>query len=156
MTPDSQLTELRRQLALAPPPPPGFVGALVMTEAMKKIMEVGGDAVDVPLMHNFFPGLYQRTVRMNKGTLVVSKIHLTEHPFVIHSGDLSVWTEADGWVRMTAPFSGVTKPWTVRVLFIHEDTVWSTFHATSETDVDKIESQIILNPQELCRMLQQQ
>jgi hypothetical protein len=93
--------------------------------------------------HRFTPGMYIRQIFIPFGTLLTSKIHRTEHPFVISKGDISVWTRETGAVRYRAPHSGITKPGTRRLLFAHEDTIWTTFHATTETDVDKIESQII-------------
>lgn len=149
-----QLTEIRRQLLSMPPPPPGFAGAFALTEAIKAMINsIGGD--DIKTIHNFTPGIYHRSIKIPKGSILVSKIHTTTHPFVLHSGDVSVWTSESGWIRMTAPYVGVTTPWTVRIFYAHEDSVWSTFHATKETCVDKIESQIILNPKELWHMLQQ-
>lgn len=42
-----------------------------------------------------------------------------------------------------APFVGVTKPNTRRVLNVIEETVWATSHVTEETDVEKIGEQIL-------------
>lgn len=99
--------------------------------------------VKLPLTHRFTPGLYTREIFMPKGTLVTSKIHKTEHPYVISMGIVSVWTEEDGVKTLSAPHTGITKPNTRRVIFVHEDCIWTTFHVTNETDVDKIEEQII-------------
>lgn len=98
---------------------------------------------ECPVRHIFTPGLYARECRLAKGLLLTSKIHKTEHPFVISQGDISVWTEDQGVVRYQAPYAGVTKPGTRRVLYVHEDTIWTTFHPTKETDVARIEAQII-------------
>lgn len=78
--------------------------------------------------HVFTPGMYVREVFLPKGTLVTTRIHLTEHPFVISSGVVSVWSEENGVVTLRAPHTGVTKAGTRRILFIHEDCIWSTFH----------------------------
>ena len=99
--------------------------------------------VDTPVKHIFTPGLYAREIFMPRGAIVVSKIHKTEHPYVISKGRVSVWTEADGILKLEAPFTGVTKPGTRRVLYIHKNTVWTTFHAGDETNVDDIEERII-------------
>lgn len=99
--------------------------------------------LDLPLTHRFTPGLYIREIFMPKGSLVVSKIHKTEHPFVVSHGHAAVWTEETGVVQIKAPYIGITKPGTRRILFIHEDCIWTTFHPTTETDVAKIEAQII-------------
>jgi hypothetical protein len=86
---------------------------------------------------------------MPAGSLVTSKIHRTEHPFMIVKGDVSVYSLNEGVVRYKAPHFGITKPGTRRILKNHEDTVWFTFHPADETDVDEIEKRIIephINP----------
>jgi hypothetical protein len=99
--------------------------------------------VEMPLTHRFTPGLYVREIFMPKGTLVISKIHKTEHPYVVLKGHAAVLTE-DGTVQqIKAPFIGITKAGTRRVLFVHEDCVWATFHPTDLTDPAAIEEQII-------------
>ncbi len=95
-----------------------------------------------PLIHTFVPGMYIRQIDMPKGMVLTSKIHKTEHPYFILKGDVSVVTE-EGLVRLTAPHFGITKPGTKRVLYIHEDTTWITVHKTEETDLEKIEEEII-------------
>lgn len=99
--------------------------------------------IDCPLTHKFTPGLYFREIFMPQGSLVVSKVHKTEHPFVILSGAVRVWTDESGILEFRAPYVGVTKAGTRRVLYITEDCRWITFHPTKETDLKKIEDQII-------------
>lgn len=95
--------------------------------------------------HIFTPGLYTREIFIPAGTLLTSKIHATQHPFVISKGDVSVWTEATGTVRLKAPHTGITVPGTRRVIFTHEDTIWTTFHVGEEKTVDEFEARIIRN-----------
>lgn len=95
-----------------------------------------------PLVHKFVPGMYIREITMPPGHLVVSKIHKIEHPYFVLKGDVSVLTE-DGVVRIKAPYSGITKAGTKRVLYIHEETVWTTIHKTDEIEIEKIEEEII-------------
>lgn len=87
--------------------------------------------VEMPLQHRFTPGLYSREIFMPAGAVVVSKVHKTEHQFVVSKGRVSVWSEADGVVELRAPHAGVTKPGTRRILVVHEDTIWTTFHPTA-------------------------
>ena len=108
----------------------------------QKIM--GLPPAECPVVHRFTPGLYIREILMPKGTLITSKIHLTEHPYVISKGVVDVFIEGVGWKKYAAPYTGITKPYTRRVLFIEEDTIWTTFHATDETDLAKLEEQLIL------------
>ena len=84
--------------------------------------------IALPLVHKFTPGLYVRQITMPKGSLVISKIHKTTHPFVISKGSCSVMDEAGNIVRLKAPHLGITAPGTRRILYMHEETVWTTFH----------------------------
>jgi len=99
---------------------------------------------DMPLTHRFTPGLYMREIFMPKGAIVISKIHKTEHPFVILKGRANVWIDGQGVVKLKAPHVGITKPGTRRVLYIPEDCSWITFHPTSQTDLEQIEDEVIL------------
>lgn len=108
--------------------------------------------VRLPLNHLFTPGLYIREVLLPAGTLLTSKIHMTEHPFFISRGRVLVWSGIEGEEPQLfgAPYTGVTKPGTRRVIYAYEDTIWSTCHAnpTNETDVTKIDREIIFRHDE--------
>lgn len=101
------------------------------------------ERVDCPLDHIFTPGLYTRIIQMKAGTMLTSKIHNTEHPFVLLTGRVMCWTKETGVQHIAAPFIGVTKPGTRRILYIVEDTIWATFHPTTLTDLKEIEKAII-------------
>ncbi|WP_367874012.1 hypothetical protein [Luteolibacter sp. Populi] len=96
--------------------------------------------VEMPVTHRFAEGLYIRTIFIPAGTVLTSREHLHQHPFVISQGDISVTSEKEGAVRYTAPHVGITEPGTRRVLAAHADTTWTTVHLnpTNETDPDKI------------------
>lgn len=99
---------------------------------------------ECPLRHTFSPGLYVREILMPAGYLITSKIHKTEHPFFIMQGKVTVYTEENGEVTMEAPYIGVTKPGTRRILYIHEDCIWATTHLTNgEETLEEIEERII-------------
>jgi hypothetical protein len=103
--------------------------------------------VEMPLTHEFAPNLYIRTILMPKGSFVISKIHKTEHPFIISRGKVAVWIEGVGVKIFTAPHRGITKAGTRRLLYMHEDTEWTTFHVTDKTDLDEIEKDVIFKPE---------
>jgi len=100
----------------------------------------GDDAA--PLEHYFADGLYIRKMTAPKGMLNVSKLHKTTHPFFLLEGDVSIQTPG-GVIRLKAPHFGITEAGTKRVVYFHEDTVWITVHATKETDLKKIEDELI-------------
>ena len=97
--------------------------------------------------HIFTPGLYVREVVMFAGHFIATRIHLTEHPFVVSMGRVLVWTEDKGVIEVGAPFTGITKPGTRRFIYIIEDCIWSTFHVNpdNETDPQKIMDRITYN-----------
>lgn len=95
-----------------------------------------------PLVHSFGDGCYIRQIFMPKGTLIISKIHKVTHPYFVMTGSASVATE-NGVEVIQAPYQGITQAGTKRALYIHEDMVWITVHVTDETDLDKIEEEII-------------
>jgi hypothetical protein len=95
-----------------------------------------------PLKHSYGDGCYIRQIFMPKGTLITSKIHKVTHPYFVMTGKASVATE-DGIEVIQAPFQGMTQAGTKRALYIHEDMIWITVHVTDETDLDKIEEEII-------------
>jgi hypothetical protein len=98
---------------------------------------------EMPVTHVFTPGLYTRTILMRKGIILTSKIHKTEHPFVIVKGSATVVDSHGNRELLVAPHMGITKPGTHRALLIHEDCIWVTFHPTNKTSVEEIERDII-------------
>jgi hypothetical protein len=122
---------------------PGFRSKITSLET--KIRErpeaIIGDAF--PLRHTFADGMYVREISVPKGYLVVTKIHKLSHPCFVLKGDCTVLTE-DGPKRIKAPYHMITPAGTKRIVYVHEDTVWVTVHKTNETELDKIEEEIIL------------
>ncbi len=95
-------------------------------------------------IHTFTPGLYSRTFIMPAGAVYTSKIHKTEHQFVVSEGHVTVKDVLTGeWADIRAPHLGITKPGARRVLIVHEKTIWTTFHPTTETDLVRLEEQLI-------------
>ena len=74
--------------------------------------------------------------------LLTSKIHKTSHPYFILKGKAKVLTE-EGIKVVTAPCYGVTPAGTKRLIYVLEDVVWCTCHATKSKDLQKIEKQTI-------------
>lgn len=108
-----------------------------------------GDSNNCPLKHNFADGVYVREIFIPKGTLIVGKLHKHSHPNFLLKGEVSVMTE-EGPKRLKAPLSMISPAGTKRVVYAHEDTVWVTIHVTNNTDLEKIEEEVIAkNYQEL-------
>jgi len=88
-------------------------------------------AVDFPVTHLFTPGIYVRQTLLPAGSILTSRQHKTEHPFIILSGTVEVRSNSEN-IRYTGPVSGVTPAGTKRILFAVTDTVWLTIHANPE------------------------
>lgn len=110
--------------------------------------------VELPVTHRFTKGMYIREIQIPAGTMLTSMTHKTEHPFVISKGSIMVTSDNEGSVVYEAPYTGITKPNTRRALHSLTDVVWTTFHVTDETDVEKICEQI-LEPHDTSHILEQ-
>lgn len=95
-----------------------------------------------PLRHIFAPGAYAREMSLPARHWAIGKIHKHAHLSFITKGRIAVLTE-DGPVVYQAPFTFVSTPLTKRVVFALEDTIWTTVHLTAETDLAKIEQEVI-------------
>ncbi len=102
-----------------------------------------GDSDLAPLTHHFAPGVYGREMLIPKGSILVSKIHKTEHLFFLIKGDITIVSEQGGIKRCKAPLIFKSMPGAKRIGFAHDDTICVTIHPTQETDLDKIEDQVI-------------
>jgi hypothetical protein len=94
------------------------------------------------LTHHFADGVYARELFIPKDAVIVGKIHRFGHLNFLVKGDISVLTE-HGVRRLKAPAVITSAPGIKRAGYAHEDTIWITVHATQETDVDRIEDQVI-------------
>jgi hypothetical protein len=118
-------------------PVPTRAKIVALENELKKMPQV-----EIRTTHHFAKGLYAREIFIPKGVLLTGKIHRTEHLNIISQGDISVVTEF-GTKRVQAPYIMVAKPGTKRVGYAHEDTVWITVHGTEETDLEKLEQELI-------------
>ena len=97
---------------------------------------------ECPLKHFFAPGVYIREIFMAAGLVVIGKIHKTEHFNIIQKGKVSIISEDETKV-LEGPCTFISKAGVQKVLYIHEDTVWSTIHLTEERDLDRLEAALI-------------
>ena len=103
-------------------------------------------AIDsIPVKHTFVNGAYAREITMPAGLLIVGKIHRHEHLNFISRGDVSVVTEEGGVERLKGPCTIVSPPGCKRVVFCHEETVWTTFHVTDAKNEADAEKEIIVD-----------
>lgn len=99
--------------------------------------------------HHFSNGVYTRTIEIPKGSLLTGKMHATDHLNIISKGDISVLTE-NGVERIKAPAIVPARARMKRVGYAHEDTVWTTIHGTHETDLARLEAELIIPEAAIC------
>lgn len=114
---------------------------LAFEEALKSIPEECKLTFDN--LHDFADGVYARSLFLPAGSVCTGKIHKTRHFFVIMQGSCTVVDSNGGRKLLVAPYLGVTEPGIKRAVHVHEDCIWTTFHATSLTNVDEIEREVI-------------
>lgn len=98
--------------------------------------------VELQTEHFFVPGMYCRRVFRPAGTLIVGKIHKQPHFFLCASGEIIAWTEK-GMRKLQAGDVVECKPGTKRVTLATQDSVGITIHKTDETDLEKIEVELV-------------
>ena len=116
---------------------------LHLESTLKEYVKANPDAQpECPLRHTFAPGAYARQIFIPQGSLVVGKIHKHAHLNFLMLGQAIVATE-DGILTYTAPFVFTSLPGTKRVVVAVQDVIWVTVHLTEQTDLTKIEEEII-------------
>lgn len=99
--------------------------------------------IEVPITHHFSKAVYAREMKLPKGALIVGKIHKFENLNILSQGEVSVLS-IDGVKRVKAPHTFVASSGAKRMIYAHEDCVWTTVHGTELRDVDKIEDEFIV------------
>lgn len=115
-----------------------------MREKVQRLEETLRQYPQLPeqLTHHFADGVYARELFIPKDAVIVGKIHRFGHLNFLMKGDISVLTE-HGIKRLKAPAVIKSSPGIKRAGYAHEDTIWITVHATTVTDLEKIEDQVI-------------
>lgn len=130
------LMELRRRQAQ-----PEFRAKIVEFEKIIKATPGTYGEDPFPLVHTFINGLYVRQVTVPARILTVTKIHAVEHVFFLQKGTVSILTES-GIISHTAPYQGVTKVGTKRIIYHHDEVIFTTVHPTNKTTVAEVEAEI--------------
>lgn len=108
-----------------------------LAEYMLKKVADGAGEIELPLTHHIYNGLYAREIFLPKDTVLTGKVHNFDHLSIISKGDVTVMTP-DGIERIVGPYTFQSKAGVKRLIYVHEDTIWTTFHITDLTDPDEI------------------
>jgi len=101
--------------------------------------------VECPVIHRFTKGMYIREAFVPANTLLTSKTHKDEHPHVLSQGTITMWDGEGGQITVSAPYTGITKANARRVVLVHEDCIFTTFHVTDKTTVEEAEKDVYVD-----------
>lgn len=93
--------------------------------------------IHCPVRHHFAPGVYAREITIPKDTVLVGVVHKRDNLVVLSAGKLRLVTEA-GFTDISAPHTLLCKAGSKNAAVALEDSVWTNFFATEETDPDKL------------------
>ena len=96
-----------------------------------------------PLIHHFVKGCYAREILLPKDSTVVGKIHKHEHFIIFLSGDVTISSE-HGTERINKPGIAISPMGVKRAVYAHEESRIITIHLTDETELEKIEREVIV------------
>ena len=99
-------------------------------------------AVHEELEHYHADGLYGRRCKVPAGTVLVSRVHLSEHITIALIGDVTVFSHDGTRKQVSAPGMFVTPKGTHRAVYCHTPVEWVTVHRMDDdtTDIDEIEN----------------
>lgn len=92
--------------------------------------------------HYFADGMYLRELPRKAGTVIVGKVHKKEHFYVVLEGEVTIAGNGKQ-ERVKAPKIFVCQPGTKRAVYAHMDSICMTVHRTIETDLEKIEGELV-------------
>jgi hypothetical protein len=108
------------------------------------------EQAEIPVFHHFSLGAYERECHLPAHTYVIGKVHRHAHINIISKGRVLLATPT-GFQLLTAPCQFINEVGVKRVLYVLEDTVWTTVHKNSSNtqDLAKIEADVIVPEHEV-------
>ena len=101
-----------------------------------------GPCVEIEPVHRFAPGLYVRELTVPAGHVIVGKVHKHETLNILLKG--SALLACDGKTeKVVAPLTFISGPGRQKAAIALEEVTWMNVHATTETDLVKIEQEFI-------------
>lgn len=122
-------------------------GFISKVKPMREKVQALEDAIleleqtDCPVRHHFAPGMYAREITIPKGVVLTGAIHKTDNLVVLSKGKLQLVTE-EGTKIIEAPCTLMCKAGAKNAALALEESVWTNFFPTTETDADKLIEQL--------------
>lgn len=111
-----------------------------LEQASRNITEKCG--IEPIMKHYICNGIYAREMTAPKDATLVGDIHLKPCLNTISKGSILVFTEG-GVKVVTAPTTFISPAGTKRAGFVLEEVTWTTYHATEETEIEKIRREVV-------------
>ena len=99
-------------------------------------------AKELPLEHFICNKTYVRQITLPKDMVLTGKVHNFDHTSILSKGDVTIMTD-EGITRIKAPATWISKAGTKRLIYVHEETIWSTIHQSENTIVEDLEKEIV-------------
>lgn len=107
----------------------------------------------IPITHTFMGGIYLRTMHMPANTWAIGKRHRYKTCNMLISGELSMYMgKGIPAKRIVAPCIFESEPYQKKMFYTHTDVIFTNFHPTMETNLEKIEKKFII-PEEEYKMI---
>jgi hypothetical protein len=100
------------------------------------------EQIDTTTEHYFAPGMYGRKYVVRGDAFVVGRIHRHAHIVMLMSGRCRINTDR-GMEDITGPHVWISPVGAKRALYTYTECTFFTCHATDETDLDKLEVELI-------------
>ena len=100
---------------------------------------------EIEIVHRFAPGVYSREMIVPAGVTLCGAVHKTEHVSIFLEGRMLIPDQDGESIEIEAPLVEIAKPGVKRVGLAIERVRWITVHPTEETDIAKLEQQLVTN-----------
>jgi hypothetical protein len=110
--------------------------------------------IEEQVTHHFGGGVYTRELFIPAGSLIIGKRHRHETVNMVLKGHISVFVAPGLPVHhLYAPAIFTSPPFSKKMGYAHEDTVFVNIHPTTETDLEKIEAEFIIPEDEYIELI---
>jgi hypothetical protein len=111
-------------------------------DALQQAM-VGMEQAELPTLHHFAGGMYCREMHVPADTMIVGKVHKSEHFFMLLAGEMTLI--CDGFrQRVAAPFISVSQPGMKRAGYAHSECVCANVHCVGDVrDMEAVEALLV-------------
>jgi len=126
--------------------------SIILGDAMRGLTAQGIDHAEetmlaqeqayCPVVHHFGPGIYIREVSMSAGLFAIGHRQTKEHVNIMLKGRVLMLQEDGSTQELVAPLMFTGKPGR-KMGYILEDVVWQNIYATTERDVQALESMFL-------------